>query len=582
MSDLKFDPMTGQPIGQQTTGFKFDPITGQPINQQPVGQQPVGQQPVGQQPIGQQPMGQQPVGQQNFGGQQSYSAQQNGFGTSQANSFGYDPKAIEKEQDEKNKKLAIKVMAGVGVLLMLIIAFGIYKFAGFAIKHIPEKKQGADSRNEVTAEISTDVPVEEPADKVDVPVDEPADEPVDDLQLQKIEEPNPEDFVVDEPTDDVQEEPADDVVAETPDNTVAASNDTRDLFSVRVGSFEYTFPEKVTTFLNDGWTFDDQKTLDESLGSRDYEYCTIYYPGSERGNVTVNVTNFDPNAQVIRDCYITKVTFSDYDIDLFGADISTHNGDIVVGQTTENEIIAALGTPDNLYEEDDGNFLTYYGEAEGYNEPSVLYKMNEEGKLKFVCFENDTTPTDFVQTEVSSEAPDYLSNYVAPTSLGDDPFSGNFKMDGVVYTLPLPFTELINNGWKYGGDLEYTAGAGAQYVVQFEKNDRCLTATAYNPSDMATLLKYTVITEIHAEDSTFNPAVEFPAGLSPSMSETELLAFMTKNNITNYDYLKASGCYTIPFDQTGNDRSAANNRYEIFVQDGYISWMTMQNYGWTR
>ena len=558
MSEFKFDPMTGQPIKEQNSGYKFDPITGQPISQQP------------------------------GGNQQSFGNQQTGFGAQQTNQFGYDPAAIEQEQSRKNKKLAVRVLAIAAVAIFILAVIGGVYFTKSVLKNA-EHKRG----NKVTAEVPSAEPAEEPADvrepepvddQVEEPVVEPSEDGTDELVLQEIPEPDPADFGLEEPSDEPSEEPADEPEQggnETVSTTgPAISAETKAMFSLQVSDQHYNIPAKVSEFLDNGWTFDTQADANATIGSHDKEFTYMYFPGAERGSISMAVTNFSLDSQQMKDCYVTEISFTSYDVKNIGV-IKVHDGDIVLGESSEDDVKAILGTPDDVIESSvtGGHNLYYMSELDDSLDSFVSLMIDENGLVDHIRVENEHEPEDFVQTTVSSDEPEYLSEYVAPSSLGSDPFSGNMQMDNVVYHLPAPFMEFVNNGWEYGGDLEYTAGADLEYVVQFTKNNRTLTATAYNPTDKATFLKYTVITEVHAEDSDYDAFIEFPGGLNPAMTETELLAFMTQNGITNYDYLKKTGTYTIPFDQTGKDRSAANNRYQIYTEDGSIYFMYMQNYG---
>jgi hypothetical protein len=50
--------------------------------------------------------------------------------------------------------------------------------------------------------------------------------------------------------------------------------------------------------------------------------------------------------------------------------------------------------------------------------------------------------------ESEEESTGVMYEYVAPTELGDDIYSFNFELDGHVYTLPVPVSEFLDNGWE--------------------------------------------------------------------------------------------------------------------------------------
>ncbi len=581
MSEQKFDPMTGQPIVQQGGGMKFDPMTGQPISQDAAGQQPVqqtyGQQTYGQQTYGQQTYGQQNYGQQTYASQQSYGAQQS-YGSQQTAPYGYDPVAIEREQSNKNKKVAFIALGVCGFLALILIIFGVVKCVQIFGDKKPDKEISAELEEPKRAEtVEPEVVEPEPV--------EPKEDPSENLEveeipgLEKLEDPTTEDILGEEPKE--EEKVAEDT-KKSVSNSGTAANDPNSLFAFRIGNEDYHVPCKVSDFLDKGWTFDDDNVANENLGNYEYDFVNLNYPGTNK-NLDVQVMNFDVNSQLLKDCYVSKVSVSLYDIDNFGAEITSHNGDLVLGKSSQEDVIAVLGEPTNLWEDTYGNMLNYEGESDSYSKPSVTYFMNEDNVLKMISFEDDNAPEDFETTEVDAEMPDYISKYEAPTELGDDPFSGNFKLEDKLYTLPVPFQEIVDNGWEYGGDPNYVAGAGQTYVVQFHKGDKTLTTNAYNPSDQATLLKYTMIISVTANsDSSIANYMELPDGLDKLNSKEEIDDFLKKHNITNYDYFKNSGSYIIYFDQTGKDKSKANNKMTIYTSEDGVGSIDIQTYGWLR
>ena len=49
--------------------------------------------------------------------------------------------------------------------------------------------------------------------------------------------------------------------------------------------------------------------------------------------------------------------------------------------------------------------------------------------------------------------PKCLSNYETPAELGNDIFSGNISIDGALYRLPAPLSQLLDNGRVSDKDL---------------------------------------------------------------------------------------------------------------------------------
>ena len=75
--------------------------------------------------------------------------------------------------------------------------------------------------------------------------------------------------------------------------------------------------------------------------------------------------------------------------------------------------------------------------------------------------------------------------------------------------------------------------------------------------------------------------MEFPAGLKAGMSEADLLKWLNKNGIKNYEYSTTTEIYKIPFDQS-SDAAYSANRYYIYIEDGVVDSIDITNYGWLR
>ena len=551
MNEQKFDPMTGEQIGQQQSGFKFDPMTGKPLNPQSGYKYD--------------PMTGKPLIQGN---------QPTGYGMQQSNAYGYDPAAIEKEQSDKNKKLAFTI-AGVCASLFLITGIiGVVKLT----KIVAAKNLEKDIEKSVMAEVPDE--------------DQYVDTGIEGLELEKITEPTLEDFGLTE-EEESAEETADeqvdeqdgdsvplDAIAEENSTKSGSETDTRNLFTFQIGDESYQIPGKVSDYLDKGWTFDDDIEAATIIDSYSKEFLEFYYPGG-RNSLLVDITNFSLDAQEAKDCYITKISLSDYDMEEFGNELTIHGGDLVLGKSTEADIVAAMGEPDELFEGTYGDVLYYYGDSSNSLEYCVGYSLNEDRVFENIRLTNENEPVGFEQVDVSSERPSYLDNYVAPSSLGDDPFSGNFELDGTVYNLPVPFEELTRNGWKYDGDENYSVGSGQEYVIQFRKGNMSFTTNVYNPTDKAILLKYTIVVMIGANNSSYDDyLIQFPGGLNCDLTEEEVKEYIKNNGIENYEYKKGSSSYSIPFDQTGKIRSAANNEYTIFMGEKTVYFMHVRNYGW--
>ena len=77
--------------------------------------------------------------------------------------------------------------------------------------------------------------------------------------------------------------------------------------------------------------------------------------------------------------------------------------------------------------------------------------------------------------------PDLVIKYEAPTSLGKDLSSYEFKLDGDLYKLPVPLVELEKNGWKL--DIDTNEILSATHIVSgvtLKKGSNAITVDIRN------------------------------------------------------------------------------------------------------
>ncbi|MCR5657628.1 MAG: hypothetical protein K6G06_09225 [Butyrivibrio sp.] len=576
MNEQKFDPMTGQPINQAAP--KFDPMTGQPLNQQG-GFDPMTGQPLNQAaPAQGTPM--QGVNQQPYGYQQPYGAGQ------QPGNYGYNNMAAQHNQSQKNNKVAVIVL-----IVLVIALIGILGFVGFQASKILGKSDvegGLQSGQNQEAEVVPLEPVENNEDQ-----EEAKEDTVTNPEAE-VEENNDE---AGEAASIETSQPEETPVEETPteENTLGSENtdapveraevDASSAFAFSLGDKSYQVPFKFQELIEDGWKFYSDTDQDIQLEAGRGEYIYMICPGDTDCNLSMTVTNFSLNTESIKNGYVTEITLFSHDATKLGKKITMHGGDLVIGESKEADLKAAFGEPSRTNEDSISKTLWYdFGDERDYeHDQKVYFSIDENGVVDYASIDNDVEPENFEQVEVSTDAPAYLSQYKEPTELGTDPFSGNFELDGKLYNLPVPLQLLVDNGWEHGIEDETTVGAGQGYIITLRKNYVSMTCTVYNCGDTATILRNTIVTGINTSSSSiFDNGLKLPDGLNAHMTESELIDYLKKHNITNYEHNNSYNKYEIPFDQTGNDRSASGNRYTITINDdGTIDDIDIDNYGWT-
>ena len=140
--------------------------------------------------------------------------------------------------------------------------------------------------------------------------------------------------------------------------------------------------------------------------------------------------------------------------------------------------------------------------------------------------------TDEDVTDVSTELPDYLSTYVAPTELGSDASQPVFKIDGKIYRLPCPLKEFTDDGWTISEVETESVGAGnLEYAaLTIKKNDVELELGMYNFTKVATISENCAVACISVNRMTYDEGdaygvpenlIEIPGGITLKTSREE-------------------------------------------------------------
>ncbi len=119
----------------------------------------------------------------------------------------------------------------------------------------------------------------------------------------------------------------------------------------------YQLPAPVSAFLANGWTLQQEGSKAGSVVmGYDYGYATLMKDGE---TLSVSINNYDPNAQVVENCFVTDITF--YSSDDFGLKLPYE----ITFEMTGDELVAALDSiPKDILPQydvdDDSDLATYY------------------------------------------------------------------------------------------------------------------------------------------------------------------------------------------------------------------------------
>ena len=221
---------------------------------------------------------------------------------------------------------------------------------------------------------------------------------------------------------------------------------------------KYTLPMPISELLADGYYVDAD--LDTEIGGLTYTWCHLSKEEGSYGGLTIDVFNGSGNTKPLSECMVSGIDVASSDLENFS--FALGNG-LKPGDLPET-VEQIMGTPTN--QSDSDTSLTYYY-GEGRRTGQITFSWwKEDGEfdgssqLSVEYFAEE-------QTSTSTEVPEYLSEYKAPTEMGEDFDSGTITLDGVIYQLSCPVSEFVKNGWTIDDDDEVMADrTGIVYLTK--------------------------------------------------------------------------------------------------------------------
>ena len=502
MNERKYDPITGQPIEDNTTRKRnFDPITGQPLSNNTTSERyfdPITGQPIAGQPFSQPSPWQPDVGSQYIG--QPYTAQP-------ARNFQAIPNhaknnvTTQKQVYKKGISPAKVMILCAAIVALIAVSVTIYFFPIHWDKQATDEQASASASEGQSGD----------ADKED-------------------------------------------------ENQYAQYIST---FSINGKS--YTLPAKLQTFLNEGWSFHNPDDASMTLDKFESQKVYLEYQGKQYTDCSFYIMNSTLDSLGYEECMVYDVSFSNTFAKSSGADIKMCNDNFIIYTTTPDEVKELLDAPTKTITNDKSVTLKYIIDSERY-ESYTAYTF-EENVLTSVEIVNELTLDYPKLYEVDTKVPYLIEEYKAPESLGDNPLSGNFSLNGVIYNLPVPLKVFVDNGWTYTKD-EYQIISPNDYVyITLKKDNDTFFARACNPLSSEITLKNAIVIDL-SESEDINSELKFvlPGNIRSGMTKDELLSIL--NNGIYYIERKEdralTEAYTIPYDGETSDNYPKDS-IDIFI-----------------
>lgn len=212
--------------------------------------------------------------------------------------------------------------------------------------------------------------------------------------------------------------------------------------------------------------------------------------------------------------------------------------------STKEEIIAAFGTPSKRNTQSDYESL-FYGQ-EQYSSTGVTFHCYtpDSDMYEYSSIELNNFIYQAV-TETNEAIPAYLAEYIAPTALGDDLFSGIIQIEGELYQIPAPINTFLDNGWEFSSCPAYVV-AGGEESITLARDGKTLNIEAANFAEYQTIPENCIVTHLSIYESDFVSS-ELPLGITGTMTLNEL-EDIVPDVMDRTDGLYSTGFYYYEYD----------------------------------
>ena len=364
-------------------------------------------------------------------------------------------------------------------------------------------------------------------------------------------------------TQDDTEEIKEETKASSSNASATLSDDLYD-FQISIDGTVYQFPMWYSDFEALGWEYDGDKT--ETLSSN--QYATTQRWKKDNYPVYTVLANMSINTAAFSDSMVAGITLSKYDFADCDWEIILPGG-IQWGVSNADDIKAAYGDPSSDY---DGTYYYDMTYKYDYYREIKLSVDKETGALAEVRIEN-IIEFEGADNSVSTEVPDVIKDYQAPTELGNDLYSFNVEFEGNLYTLPCPVTEFLANGFTIDeSNSEMEVASGNTGLISLRYNNQTLRARVKNFADYATTIENCML--IKLESSEYGPdfTLIIPGNIKRGDSEDVL-----KKAIADYNVEESVSSSGYIYYHVYNPDGSSLDRYSICVQEGVITTIEVSN-----
>ena len=278
-------------------------------------------------------------------------------------------------------------------------------------------------------------------------------------------------------------------------------------FQIAMDGQVYKFPMWFDDFEALGWEYLGDRT--EVLYANEYLYAEPW----QKDGVTIytSIANLSLNAIAPEEGQICGLDLDGYQMRNCDWKIELSKG-ITFGESAREDILKAYGEPTDEY---DGELYYKMSYETDYYSEVTLYVYKDSGVMEKLELMN-MIELEGLDNSVSEEVPELISEYKAPTQLGDDYYSNILEYDGALYQFPCPIQEFTDNGFEIQEEnSDMVIGAGDTGRAELMKDKQRIRVSVKNFAPYATVLENCFIIELDEHDfgANSNSSMVFPEAL---------------------------------------------------------------------
>lgn len=279
------------------------------------------------------------------------------------------------------------------------------------------------------------------------------------------------------------------------------------------------FPLKYEEFVKTGYTL----VSSEKHAKLQKNQFSSFSVTSGDKKVYMFFANLQDEEKELGDCIVCGVeTFASDDITV------QLPKNVIVGKTAYKDVISAYGNAfakdtaygyENCIKYGDGNNTAYLYFSEDILQKATLYKVADPEKIA-----------------VSETVPQAVKDYKDPNELSVNLSDFAFYLYGHTYTMPLPVSQLTENGWiNVGTEVEYVpAGGVAENAVKLTNQNRTVVFSIKNLADYPTIPENCFVTSV-TSTSDVKLDLTLANGCRVGSTAANLEATFGKKNFTNIE-----------------------------------------------